>query len=90
MLEGVRMVRQQLEGVLRGYGVERIESLGERFDPKLHDAIGMTAVADPQRHGMVVHQAEPGYRFGSRLLRPAKVSVGKLASPYELRQTAWR
>jgi len=90
MLEGVTMVRQQLEGVLRGYGVERIEALGQRFDPALHEAIGMVAVAEPQRHGAVVHQAEPGYRFAGRLLRPAKVSVGKLASPYEHRQAAWR
>ena len=91
MLEGVRMVRQQLDGVLRGYGVERIESLGQRFDPAVHEAVGMIAVDDPQRDGIVVHQAEPGYRFGSRLLRPAKVSVGKLASPFELRsRAAWR
>lgn len=90
MLEGVRMVRQQLEGVLRGYGVERIDALGQRFDPAVHDAIGMVPVGDPHRHGLVIHQAEPGYRFAGRLLRPAKVSVGKLAAPYELRPTAWR
>lgn len=91
MLEGVRMVRQQLEGVLRGYGVERIEALGQRFDPGVHEAIGMVSVGDPQRHGAVVHQAEPGYRFAGRLLRPAKVSVGKLVAPFELAPTAaWR
>lgn len=91
MLEGVRMVRQQLEGVLRGYGVERIDAIGQRFDPGLHEAIGMVSVGDPQRHGVVVHQAEPGYRFAGRLLRPAKVSVGKLAAPFERAPTAmWR
>jgi molecular chaperone GrpE len=91
MLEGVRMVRQQLEGVLRGYGVERIEALGQRFDPAMHDAIGMIGVDDPHRNGVVVHQVEPGYRFAGRLLRPAKVSVGKLVSPFDLRPTsAWR
>jgi molecular chaperone GrpE (heat shock protein) len=90
MLEGVRMVRQQLEAVLRGYGVERVEALGQRFDPALHDAIGMVGVGEPQRHGVVVQQAEPGYRFAGRLLRPAKVSVGKLVSPHEFRPVAWR
>jgi len=92
MLEGVRMVRQQLEGVLRGYGVERIEALGQRFDPAIHEAIGMVGVDDPQRHGAVVQQAEPGYRLAGRLLRPAKVSVGKLAAPpYGIRPAvAWR
>ena len=91
MLDGVRMVRHQLEGVLRGYGVERIEALDQRFDPNLHEAIGVASVSDPRRHGIVVHQAEPGYRFGDRLLRPAKVSVGKLVSPVDtVHRPVWR
>ncbi|MEO7731127.1 MAG: nucleotide exchange factor GrpE [Kofleriaceae bacterium] len=91
MLEGVRMVRQQLEGVLRGYGVERVEATGQRFDPALHEAIGVSPVSDPQRHGVVLHQLEPGYRFAERLLRPARVTVGKLIAPVEaLPRTAWR
>ena len=90
LLEGVRMVRQQLEGVLRGYGVERIEALGQRFDPAVHEAIGMIAIDDPQRHGTVVHQAEPGYRITGRLLRPARVSVGKLAAPQARPAPYWR
>lgn len=83
MLEGVRMVRHQLEGVLRGYGVELLDAEGQPFDPSLHEAVGVTAVSDPRRHGLVVHQAEPGYLFGGRLLRAAKVSVGKLIAPME-------
>jgi molecular chaperone GrpE (heat shock protein) len=90
LLEGVRMVRQQLEGVLRGYGVERIEALGQRFDPAVHEAIGMIAVDDPQRHGAVVHQVEPGYRMSGRLLRPARVSVGKLVAPLHRPAPFWR
>jgi molecular chaperone GrpE len=90
LLEGVRMVRQQLEGVLRGYGVERIEAIGQRFDPAVHEAIGMIAVDDPQRHGAVVHQAEPGYRMSGRLLRPARVSVGKLVAPMQRPASLWR
>jgi molecular chaperone GrpE (heat shock protein) len=91
LLEGVRMVRQQLDSVLRGYGVERIDALGQRFDPAIHEAIGMIAVDDPQRHGAVVQQAEPGYRMAGRLLRPAKVSVGKLVAPQQPRAMSyWR
>ena len=91
MLEGVRLVRHQLEGVLRGYGVERIDAIDQSFDPGLHEAIGMTAVSDPRRHGVVVHQAEPGYRFAGKLLRPAKVNVGKFVAPAELAHRAmWR
>jgi molecular chaperone GrpE len=77
LVEGVRMVRVQLENVLRGYGVERVDALGARFDPKVHDAIQVAPVRDPARHGLVLEQVEPGYRFGNRLLRPAKVVVGQ-------------
>jgi len=77
LVEGVRLVRAQLENVLRGYGVERIDAVGARFDPKVHDAIHVAPVRDPARHGLVLEQAEPGYRFGARLLRPAKVVVGQ-------------
>lgn len=91
MLEGVRMVRQQLEGVLRGYGVERIEATGQRFDPSLHEAVSLIQVGDPARNGVVVQQAEPGYAFGGRLLRPAKVSVGKFVAPaYAAPRVMWR
>jgi molecular chaperone GrpE len=91
MLDGVRMVRQQLEGVLRGYGVERIEALDQVFDPSLHEAIGLSVVGDPRRHGVVIHQAEPGYRFAGRLLRPAKVNVGKFVAPIDASPRAlWR
>lgn len=77
LVEGVRLIRAQLENVLRGYGVERIDAAGTRFDPKVHDAIQVAPVRNPAHHGLVLEQVEPGYRFGERLLRPAKVVVGQ-------------
>jgi molecular chaperone GrpE len=79
MLDGVRMVKSQLEGVLRGYGAERLDAVGKRFDPTMHEAIGLTPVDDPRWNGLVVAETEPGYAFGERLLRPAKVTVGRYA-----------
>lgn len=91
MLEGVRLVRHQLEGVLRGYGVERVDAVDQAFDPGLHEAIGVTAVGDPRRHGLVVHQAEPGYRLAGKLLRPAKVNVGKFVAQADVvHRPLWR
>ena len=80
VVEGVYLVRSQLEGVLRGYGVERIEAVNMRFDPKLHEAISTLPVVDPAVNGLVLDQLEPGYRFGEALLRPARVVVAKLTS----------
>ena len=81
LLEGVRMLRAQLEGVLVRYGVEKVDATNQRFDPTQHEAIGVTAVADPRAHGVVTRQAQPGYQYAGRLLRPAKVIVGKFARP---------
>ena len=76
LVEGVRIVRAELEGVLIRYGVERVDALLERFDPKLHEAIAAVPVQDPALVGTVVSQSAPGYRFSDRVLRAAKVSVG--------------
>ena len=88
MLEGVRMVRSQLEGVLARYGVEKIDATGQMFDPSQHEAIGLHPVHDPRANGMVAEQYEPGYAFGGKLLRPAKVLVAKYQQP-QPRGTYW-
>ncbi len=76
LVEGITMVRGQLEGVLLRYGVERIEATAQKFDPALHEAVTALPVTDLARVGMVIEQFEPGYRFGAKLLRPARVAVG--------------
>ena len=76
--QGVQLVRAQLDGVLRGYGLERFDALGSRFDPREHEAIAMVEIAEPERDGLVVGQAQAGYRIGGLLLRPARVQVGRL------------
>jgi molecular chaperone GrpE (heat shock protein) len=78
VIAGVEQVRAQLAGVLRGYGLERFDAIGQRFDPRQHDALGVAPVSDPARDGTVVEQWEPGYRAGAKLLRPARVVVGRL------------
>jgi molecular chaperone GrpE (heat shock protein) len=82
VVEGMRLVRAQLENLLVRYGVERVEAKHRPFDPAIHDAISVVAVHHPQAHNVVIDQVEPGYRFGERLLRPAKVVVGRYTPPY--------
>ncbi|HSN26625.1 MAG TPA: nucleotide exchange factor GrpE [Kofleriaceae bacterium] len=79
VVDGVRLVRSQMEQLLVRYGVERIDAKHQPFDPNLHEALSVVPVSHPSAHGVVVDQIEPGYRFGDRLLRPAKVVVGRLA-----------
>lgn len=85
VVEGVELVRSQLEGVLRGYGLERIDARDRDFDPAIHDAIATTHVPSLSLHDTVVDQIAPGYRFNGALLRPAKVIVGQARSDAPLR-----
>ncbi len=78
VIEGVLLVRQQLEGVLRGYGVERIEAQDRVFNPAIHEAITTTYVPTLALHDTVIDQISPGYTFNGALLRPAQVVVGRM------------
>ncbi len=78
VLEGVKLVRTQFLDVLEGLGVERIQSVGQQFDPRWHEAVGVVEVEEPSRHNQVMEEWGAGYRHRGRLLRPAKVQVGKL------------
>ena len=81
VVEGVQLVRVQLESVLRGYGVERIDAIAKPFDPVIHDAVGMLDVNDRGYHDIVIDQLQPCYLYGATLLRPAKVVVGRCTIP---------
>lgn len=76
VVEGVKMVRRRFENVLVSYGLERLHSIGLRFDPTVHEAVSTIQVA-ADRDYVVVDQLLPGYKFGGRLLRAATVVVGR-------------
>ncbi len=74
--EGIRQTAASFEKALAAAGVEPINALGEQFDPELHEAVETVEVA-PEDEGKVVAQYAQGYRMGERLLRPARVKVGR-------------
>jgi molecular chaperone GrpE len=75
-IEGVRLIHQKLQHVLKSRGVEEIESMGQPFDPEWHEAVGIEHT-DGDHAGRVLDEWEKGYRIGGRLLRPSRVKVGK-------------
>lgn len=77
VLEGVRLVHGQFLTNLERQGVVRVDARRQPFDPALHEAIGTLAVPHPAAHNVVVDQVAPGYKLGDRLLRPARVVVGR-------------
>ncbi len=74
--EGIRRTASSFENALAAAGVEAIDAVGETFDPELHDAIETVEVG-PEDEGKIVAQHTRGYRIGDRLLRPARVKVGR-------------
>lgn len=74
--DGVKGTARSFEQALMSVGVETIPSIGTKFDPEMHEAIDMAEV-DAQDDGVVTAEYSRGYKFGDRLLRPARVQVGK-------------
>jgi len=75
VLEGVRMTKDALAGVLASEGVEEIATEGP-FDPHVHEAL-MTQPAEGIESGHVVQVVQRGYRIGDAVLRPARVVVAE-------------
>jgi molecular chaperone GrpE len=80
LIDGVRLVRDEFQSRLGALGLAPIVALGQPFDPVLHEAVAVASVTDPAQDGTVLGVVRGGFRFGERVLRPAIVQVGKLAS----------
>ena len=74
--EGVDMIQAQIQRFLKDVGVERIKTVGEKFDPNMHEAVETVDSADKE-DGIIIEELKPGYRFNDRLLRPASVKIVK-------------
>ena len=73
-LHGIELIGKQLDGVLEGLGVEAIPTVGEPFDPHVHEAV-TTEETDEFEPDTVMEEMRRGYRLGDKLLRPAMVKV---------------
>lgn len=71
--QGLKMVERKLNTFLENQGVTEIDALGEKFDPNLHEAM-MQVDGD---EGVVVQQLEKGYKLRDRVIRHARVGVGR-------------
>ena len=76
IVQGLQMVRKQLEDFLRDHGVESVNAEGNPFDPNLHDAVGHEPNSDVTE-GTVIRQTRKGFKLKDRLIRPASVIVSK-------------
>lgn len=73
--EGVMLVYDKFKSILAQRGVKEMESTGQPFDPELHEAV--TEIPVPEMKGKVIDTIEKGYYLNSKIIRYAKVVVGK-------------
>jgi molecular chaperone GrpE len=74
LLEGFKMVRQQLDEVLQRHQCREIPALGEPFDPNRHEAISAQPSAE-HAPNTVLHVVQPGFQIHDRVIRPSQVIV---------------
>ena len=74
--QGIEYIMKQLGEVLKSHGVEEIKTVGEKFDPTQHEVVS-EEMTDGAEEGMIVREIEGGYRKNGKILRVAKVVVGK-------------
>ena len=73
--QGIKQIEKQFENILAENGLERIKSIGEEFNPQMHEAV--EEIESDKSAGTVIEEILSGYKFAGEVLRPAKVKVAK-------------
>ncbi len=76
--KGFEMVGQQFLKFVQSQGAQSIKTIGETFDPHLHEAMEQVDTENPDENNKIIAEFQKGYKLGDRLLRSAKVKVAKL------------
>lgn len=74
-LKGLSKIREQFEKFLAEEGVQELKTVGEEFDPVVHEAV--TTIDSDKKSDLIVEEIKKGYLINGELLRPAKVKVSK-------------
>ena len=77
VIRGVEIIRDQMLAILKSYGVERIETLNEKFDPARHEAMLRRSEPDKE-NDTVLEEFQKGYTLNGRVIRPSRVAVNKV------------
>ena len=75
--EGIQLVFSKLRNTLTAKGLKPMESVGKEFNPDLHEAITEIPAQDEAMKGKVIDEVQKGYYLNDKIIRFAKVVVGK-------------
>lgn len=74
--KGIEYIMKQFGDILAGYNVETIKTVGEKFNPEMHEAVGEEETKDFAA-GLIMREVESGYKAGERVIKCAKVIIAK-------------
>jgi len=80
LLQGVKIIYDQMLAVLKGHGIEQIKSAGEQFNPAHHEAITHRSETSKEE-GLVLEELQKGYKLNGRLIRASRVVINKTPEP---------
>jgi molecular chaperone GrpE len=79
VIKGIEIIYSQMLDILKSFGVEQINALGEKFNPTVHQAM-MQRSEDDKEEGIILEEFQKGYRLNGLVIRPNKVVVNKLSA----------
>lgn len=75
-IQGFFHIKKQAEELLKKEGIEEIKTIGEMFDPSIHEVIEEIS-KEGQGHGVILEEVQKGYLLSGRVIQPAKVKIAK-------------
>jgi len=75
-LKGIEQIKNQFKTLLKNLQIEEIKTVGEKFDPKVHEAVGKEKV-EGKKSETIIEEVKGGYKFYDKVLEPAKVKVAE-------------
>ncbi len=79
LMTGIELIFKQLEAVMKKEGVEKIEALGEEFDPMYHEALAQ--IPSEHEKNKVAAIIQNGYKMNNKIIRPVRVAVSTGENP---------
>jgi len=75
-IDGIGYIMKKFADIFKQHNIEEIKTVGEKFDPNLHEALGEEAVEDKEA-GVILREVSGGFTMGGKVIKPAKVIVSK-------------
>ncbi len=76
LLLGLEAIRREILQILRGKGVEKFESQGQKFNPEIHQPLEISEGVEDLENTIVIEELRSGYKMGGQIIRRALVRLG--------------